>query len=126
VKLIPDHTSHFPKRPHYEIKELEEECEHIITSFLERRYGQMVIPLPTAALKMLIEGEAAKLLQADLSHEGEEVEDITEFFPGCKPWISIACGLSAQPWCEPQEHTIFAHETATYTGTRRCTTATTS
>jgi hypothetical protein len=50
VKLIPDRTGRFPERPHYEIEELEDECERIITSFLERRYGQLVIPVPTDAL----------------------------------------------------------------------------
>ncbi len=110
MKLIPDHTGRFPERPHYEIEELEDECERIITSFLERRYGQIVIPVPTDALKVLIEGEAAKLLRADLSHEGEEVHGITEFFPGGKPWVSIARELSAQPWRAHRERTTLAHE----------------
>jgi hypothetical protein len=110
MKLIPDHTGRFPERPHYEIEELEDECERIITCFLERRYGQIVIPVPTDALKVLIEGEAAKLLRADLSHEGEEVHGITEFFPGCKPWVSIARELSAQPWRAHRERTTLAHE----------------
>jgi IrrE N-terminal-like domain len=110
VKLIPDRTGRFPERPHYEIEELEDECERIITSFLERRYGQIVIPVPTDALKVLIEGEAAKLLHADLSHEGEEVHGITEFFPGYKPWVSIARELSAQPWRAHRERTTLAHE----------------
>ena len=110
MKLIPDHTGRFPERPHYEIEELEDECERIITSFLERRYGQIVIPVPTDALKVLIEGEAAKLLRADLSHEGEEVHGITEFFPGDKPWVSIARELSAQPWRAHRERTTLAHE----------------
>ena len=110
MKLIPDHTGRFPERPHYEIEELEDECERIITSFLERRHGQIVIPVPTEALKVLIEGEAAKLLHADLSHEGEEVHGITEFFPGCKLWVSIARELSAQPWRAHRECTTLAHE----------------
>jgi hypothetical protein len=86
VKLIPDRTGRFPERPHYEneIEELEDECERIIANFLECRYGQIVIPVPTDAPRVLIEGEAAKLLHADHSHEGEEVHGITEFFPGCK------------------------------------------
>jgi len=106
VKLIPDRPGHFPERPQYQIEELEDERKRIITSFLERRYGQMVIPVPTIALKMLIEAEAAKLLKAELSHEGEEVHSISEFFPRRKPWVSITYGFSAQPWCESQEHTM--------------------
>ena len=114
MKLIPDRTGRFPERPHYEIEELEEECERIMTTFLERRYGQMVIPVPTDALRVLIEGEAAKLLRADLSHEGEEVHGITEFFPGCKPWVSIARELSTQPWRVHRERTTLAHEYGHY------------
>ena len=110
MKLIPDRTGRFPERPHYEIEELEDECELIITNFLECRYGQIVIPVPTDALRVLIEGEAAKLLHADLSHEGEEVHGITEFFPGCKPWVSIARELSTQPWRVHRERTTLAHE----------------
>jgi hypothetical protein len=101
MKLIPDGTGRFPEHPHYETDELEEECERLITSFLERRYGQIVIPVPTDALRVLIEGEAAKLLYADLSHEGEEVHGITEFFPGRKPLVTIARELSTQPWHAP-------------------------
>ena len=110
MKLIPDRTGRFPERPHYDIDELEEQCERIITNFLEQRYGQIVIPVPTDALRVLIEGEAAKLLHADLSHEGEEVHGITEFFPGCKPRVSIARELSSQPWRVHRERTTLAHE----------------
>jgi hypothetical protein len=109
VKLIPDGTGRFPERPHYEIDELEDECERIITSLLERRHGQIVIPVPTDALRVLIEGEAAKLLRADLSGEGEEVHGITEFFPGNKPRVSIAREL-AQPWRAHRERTTLTHE----------------
>ena len=120
MKLIPDDTGRFPERPHYETDELEEECERLITSFLERRYGQIVIPVPTDALRVLIEGEAAKLLYADLSHEGEEVHGITEFFPGRRPLVTIARELSVQPWRVHRERTTLTMNSATYTGTRRC------
>jgi IrrE N-terminal-like domain len=110
MKLIPDRTGRFPERPHYEVEELEEECERIINSFLEQRYGQMIIPVPTDALGVLIEREAAKLLRADLSDEGEEVHGITEFFPGRKPLVSIARELSSQPWRAHRERTTLTHE----------------
>jgi hypothetical protein len=110
MKLIPDDTGRFPEHPHYETDELEEECERLITSFLERRYGQIVIPVPTDALRVLIEGEAAKLLYADLSHEGEEVHGITEFFPGRKPLVTIARELATQPWRAHRERTTLTHE----------------
>lgn len=110
MKFIPDRTGRFPERTHYEVEELEEECERIITSFLDQRYGQMIIPVPTDALGVLIEREAAKLIRADLSHEGEEVHGITEFFPGRKPLVSIARELSSQPWRAHRERTTLTHE----------------
>jgi hypothetical protein len=111
VKLIADRTGRFRVRPHYELDELETECEQIITDFLERRYGQIIIPVPTDALRVLIESEPAALdVHADLSHEGEDVHGITEFFPGRKPWVSIARELSTQPWRAHRERTTLTHE----------------
>jgi hypothetical protein len=110
VKLILDGTGRFPARPHYEIDELAEKSERLITSFLERRYGQIVIPVPTDALRVLIKREAAKLLHADLSREGEEVHGITEFFPGRRPLVTIARELSVQPWRAHRERTMLTHE----------------
>ena len=54
MKMIPDRTGRFPERPHYEIEELEEECERIMESFLLSRYGQYSIPVPTEALVELL------------------------------------------------------------------------
>jgi hypothetical protein len=107
VKFVPDRTGHFPARPHYEIDELEEKCERLVTSFLERscRYGQIVILVPTDALRVLIEGEAAKLLHADLSCESEEAHGITEFYPGRRPLVTIARELLTQPWRAHRQRT---------------------
>jgi hypothetical protein len=81
--MIPDNTGRFPERPHYEIEELEEECEAIIESLLMSRYGQYAIAVPTEAFVELLERETAKLnIYCDLSAEGEEVHGVTEFFPG--------------------------------------------
>lgn len=68
MRMIPDLTGCFPLRPHYEINELEEECERIIESFLFSRYGQYAIPVPTDALVALLEWDAATLnVYCDLS-----------------------------------------------------------
>jgi hypothetical protein len=113
VRWIPDRTGRFPVRPHYELDELEAACEQIITAFLERRYGQIIIPVPTDALRVLIEHEAARLdVHADLSGEGEEIHGITEFFPGRKPSVSIARELSVQAWRAHRERTTLTHEFA--------------
>jgi hypothetical protein len=113
VRWIPDPTGRFPVRPHYELNELENECEQIITGFLERRYGQIIIPVPTDALRVLIESEAAELnVHADLSQEGEDIHGITEFFPGRKPGVSIARELSTQAWRAHRARTTLTHEYA--------------
>ena len=111
MKWIPDRTGRFPVRPHYELDELESECEQIITNFLGRRYGQIIIPVPTDALRVLIESEAAQLnVHADLSGEGEEIHGITEFFPGARPSVSIARELTVQSWRAHRERTTLTHE----------------
>jgi hypothetical protein len=108
MKMIPDRTGRFPERPHYEIDELEEECERIIQSFLLIRYGQYTIPVPTEALVALLERDAAEY--CDLSEEGEEVHGVTDFFPGQKPNVSIARELSFQHWREHRKRSTLPHE----------------
>jgi hypothetical protein len=74
MKLVPDRTGRFRQRPHYEIDELEQLCERTLTEFLTEVYGQALIPVPTEALTILIERDAADLdLYADLSGEGPDV-----------------------------------------------------
>jgi len=111
MKMIPDPTGRFPERPHYEIEELEEECERIMESFLLSRYGQYSIPVPTEALEKLLDRETGKVnLYCDLSAEGEEVHGVTEFFPGQKPNVSIARELSYQHWREHRKRSTLPHE----------------
>ena len=111
MKMIPDPTGRFPERPHYEIEELEQECERIMESFLLRRYGQYSIPVPTEALVELLERETTEVnLYCDLSGEGEEVHGVTEFFPGQKPNVSIARELSYQHWREHRKRSTLPHE----------------
>ena len=113
MKWIPDPTGRFPVRPYYELNELETECERIITGFLERRYGQIIIPVPTDALRVLIESEPAGLdVHADLSQEGEEIHGLTEFVPGSKPRVSIARELTTQSWRAHRGRTTLTHEYA--------------
>jgi hypothetical protein len=111
MKMIPDLTGRFPERPHYEIEELEQECERIMESFLLSRYGQYSIPVPTEALVELLERETTKVnLYCDLSAEGEEVHGVTEFYPGQKPNVSIARELSYQHWREHRKRSTLPHE----------------
>jgi hypothetical protein len=67
-------TGRFKKRPYWEISELEQKCKETITGFLRERYGFERIPVPTEALTVLIERDAAELdLAMNLSDERYEV-----------------------------------------------------
>ena len=95
MKLVRDLTGRFRERPHYELDELEEECEQTAFTFLEERYGQVLIPIPTNALIVLVEQYTEDLdLFADLSGEGANVQGVTEFFTSGKPRVRIARELS--------------------------------
>jgi hypothetical protein len=111
VKYVRDTTGRFAQRPHYDLKELDEECEQIITDFLRAAYGTVVLPIPTDALTKLIERDAADLdLYADLSAEGSDVEGVTNFYVGRKPIVRIAKALSEQEWREHRLRTTLTHE----------------
>jgi hypothetical protein len=45
----PDYTGRFPQRPHWESDELERRCEEVMGPFLEGRYGQAPVRVPTDA-----------------------------------------------------------------------------
>jgi len=90
--LKPDYTGRFPERPHWEIDELEQRCEEILTPFLESRYGQPPARVPTQDLLILIDREAEELdLHSELiaDRPGEEIHGVTWFFPGAKPKVQI-------------------------------------
>jgi hypothetical protein len=109
--MIPDRTGRFPRRPHYQIDELETACDEIVANFATRHYGQLVNPVSTPMLVELLEDEAATVnLYCDLSVEGEEIHGLTEFSPGSKPSVSIARELSYQHWREHRLRTTLAHE----------------
>ena len=111
MMMIPDRTGRFPERPHYNIGELEADSENLITDFLMRRYGQLVIPVPTPALVALLERDAQAIdLYCDLTAEGEEIHGLTEFFPGSKPRVSVARELAFQHWREHRLRSTLTHE----------------
>lgn len=111
MKMIPDRTGRFPERPHYQIDELERESEELMTDFLTRRYGQLVIPIPTPALVAVIERDAAGLdMYCDLASEGGDVHGLTNFCPGAKPHVSIARELSYQYWRKHRLRSTLCHE----------------
>src|SRR5436309_11842949 len=101
MRYVRDTTHRFHQRPHYEMGELDEECEHIITSFMQEQHGRLILPIPTDDLTKLIERDASDLdLYADLTSEGADVEGITYFLPAQKPMVRISIRLSSE--CQPE------------------------
>lgn len=91
MKMVADRTGRFKKRPYWQTSELEQKCEETITGFLRERYGFERIPVPTEALTVLIERDAAELdLAMNLSDEIYEVFGYTQFERGKKPFVKIA------------------------------------
>lgn len=100
----------FGQRPFYGEKELDEECERIVTQFLIRRYGSAKFPIATEDLAGLIETEAEDLDQyADLQEFGQDVEGVTIFVPHGKPTVKISASL-AEPRRENRLRTTLTHE----------------
>ena len=93
--MIRDTTGRFALRPHYDVAELDRECEKIVTDFLTKRYREVSYPISTDDLTALIEKETEDLDHyADLSHYGAGVEGITIFQRSGKPKVQIAAFLS--------------------------------
>ncbi len=111
VKWVPDRTGRFPQRPHYEMDELDRECEGMIVSFLRKKRRRVTYPISTEDLKILLEQETGDLdLYADLTEEGEGVEGVTDFFRGRKPTVRIARELSEDDRRENRLRTTLTHE----------------
>jgi hypothetical protein len=105
--MVPDRTGRFQKRPYWEISELEQQCEETIIGFLRERYGFERIPVPTEALTVLIERDAAELdLAMNLSDERYEVFGYTKFERGKKPLVTIAREL----WEQQHRNNRFADD----------------
>jgi hypothetical protein len=109
--MIRDRTGRFPRRPHWEIRELEQMCEETITSFLRQHFGFERIPVPTEAVTMLIERDAADLdLATNLSDDIHEVFGFTQFERGRKPLVTIARELWEQRHRNNRLRTTLTHE----------------
>ena len=86
-------------------------CEETITSFLRQHFGFERIPVPTEAVTMLIERDAADLdLATDLSDDIHEVFGFTQFERGRKPLVKIARELWEQRHRNNRLRTTLAHE----------------
>ncbi|HSH81989.1 MAG TPA: hypothetical protein VLA19_25975 [Herpetosiphonaceae bacterium] len=108
MKWVPDRTGRFPQHPHYEMDEIDRECEQIVKSLLRKRRGRASCPIGTEELKTLVEQEAGDLdLYADLD---EGVEGVTDFYAGRKPEVRIARQLTEDERRENRLRTTLMHE----------------
>ncbi len=94
---------------------LEQMCERTITAFLCQHFGFERIPVPTEAVTMLIERDAADLdLATNLSDDIHEVFGFTQFERGRKPKITIARELWEQQHRNNRLRTTLTHEYGHY------------
>jgi len=111
VRYVADRTGRFTQRPHYEPKELDRECEAIVSAFLKERHGTVTYPLTTDDLTVLIERDTESLDQyADLSGYGRDVEGVTQFQPGRKPKVLISETLATADNRQNRLRMTLAHE----------------
>jgi Zn-dependent peptidase ImmA (M78 family) len=111
MRWVWDATRRFPKRPHYELSELNDECEHLIEALLCQRHGAIRYPVTTEDLAVLIEQEAQDLdLYADLAAEGTGVEGVTYFDPGKRPRVAVSADLTNDDRRQNRLRTTLTHE----------------
>ncbi len=111
VRMVPDETGRFAKRPHYSPDELDRECERVVSVFLSKKRGDIRFPIVTDDLRILIEQHDASLdAYADLSAFGDDVEGVTEFFPDKGPLVSISERLANDSRRENRLRTTLTHE----------------
>lgn len=111
MKWVKDTTGRFPQRPHYLPDEIDTECEHLLTEFLQKNKGEVTYPVSTEDLTVLIESMVDDLdLYADLSSEEGGVEGVTDFFAGKRPRVRISKSLSEATNMENRLRTTLTHE----------------
>ena len=80
VRMIPDKTGRFARRPFYDQRELDGACEGLIRDLLLKRRGEVSYPVSTDDRTMLVEWQAEALVSyADLSGYGQDVKGMTAF-----------------------------------------------
>ncbi|WP_397541671.1 ImmA/IrrE family metallo-endopeptidase [Roseovarius salis] len=111
VRMIPDKTGRFARRPFYDERELDSACEGLIQGLLLKRRGEVAYPVSTDDLTVLVEMHAEELdSYADLSKHGDDVEGVTEFFPDRGPHVSISAQISTDARRENRYRTTLTHE----------------
>lgn len=109
MRWVRDATGRFPRRPHYELPELESACADLLLELRRVRHtGSQAVS--TDDLTVLVEQHAADLdLFADLP---PEVDGVTEFARDARPRVRVAERLSSQARLANRLRTTLAHELA--------------
>jgi hypothetical protein len=109
MKWVEDSTHRFTRRPYYTCEELDRECENIVIGYLQQKYGQVVFPLATDDLVVLLEKETSDLdLYADFGLA--DIEGQTTYLRDARPAVKIAGRLSLEENQNQRLRTALAHE----------------
>lgn len=111
MKWVKDTTGRFPERPHYELEELDLECEQVIEAFLRNRYGKVQYPISTDDLLLMLEKETDSVdPYADFGDE--DVWGETKFLAGKRPRVRLSSSLSQDERYQNPFRTTITHEYA--------------
>jgi len=107
MKLLRDPLGRPIPRLYFNLDELDQECERIVTNFMDSHSAGFSLPVPTDDIIRMIEMEADDLdMYADLP---EELDGYTDFFFERKPRVRIAKRLS-DPRYENRLRMTLGHE----------------
>jgi hypothetical protein len=110
MKWVWDKTNRFRMRPHYSTDELDTQCESVLFTYLQKKYGSIDFPVRTDDLLCLLERDTQSLdLHADFAKENGQLGGLTEFLRGRKPVVRIAAKLTETPGLEYRLRAMLAH-----------------
>lgn len=113
VRWVSDPYGRFKDRPHYELDELDSECEQLIEEFLidyRMHRGLVIYPITTNELCVLMDRETSDFdLYADFSNLAGDVQGETTFAPKGSPAVRISANLQ-EPHRENRLRTTITHE----------------
>ncbi len=108
MRWVRDTTGRFLERPHYDVEEMDDQCESIISAFMHKKYGEVRYPITTNDLVILLEQETS-----DVDHYAElddDVEGVTHFLHDRLPTVQIATHLTTDARREVRLRTTLTHE----------------
>ena len=110
VRWLRDASGRFPRRPHYEVAELESICADLFLELRQQRRQPESYPITVDDLAVLVERHAADLdLYAELA---PDLDGVTDFTRGAKPRVRISARLSSNARSHNRLRSTLAHELA--------------